>query len=218
MLKKLSVGILALLVCLCFALPVSADEFGFGGALVDGHSDDNSYGINNEGSQSYGGVLHYEKDKDWQKTFGNNKIGIDPGMAYMWLRWTKNENKERTKWEYEKYDECDECLYAQNDRPFRAWSTTEQYTEDRTINSHILGMYLKPYLELHKKVRLFALAGPGLEFADDSTNFAAIAGCGLQIRWSDHIATSLTQYEVFSDPTSEYRRFDVTAISLDILF
>jgi hypothetical protein len=216
MLKKLSVGILALLVCLCFTLPVSADEFGFGGAYVDGHSDDGRYGMNNQGSQSYGGVLHYEKDKDWQKTFGKNKIGIDPGMVYMYLRWTKNHNKEKTEWRYEKYDECRECLQA--DRPIQAWSTTTQYTEEETINSHVLGMYFKPYVEFSKKVRLFTLAGPALEFADDSTNFAVVLGGGIQYRFSKRFATSLTQYEVFSDPTGQYRRFDATVLSIDFLF
>ena len=207
-----------LVAALALVSPVSADEFGFGGSYVDGHSDTGDYGINNEGSQSFGGVLHYEKDKDWQKTFGKNEIGVDPGMAYIYLRWTKNHNKERTKWRYEKYDECDECLYVQSDRPIQASFTTEEYQVSETVNSHILGMYLKPYIEFNKKVRLFALAGPGLEFADDGTNFAAIVGGGIQYRFSKRLAASLTQYEVFSDPTSEYRRFDVTAISIDFLF
>jgi hypothetical protein len=218
MLKKLSVGILALLVCLCFTLPVSADEFGFGGAFVDGHSDDGRYGMNNEGAQSFGGVLHYEKDKDWQKTFGNNKIGVDPGMVYMFLRWTKTHNLEKTT--------CKgyECEKPQYDYPevnsYKRYETctTEKYDKNRSINSHILGMYLKPYWEIHKKVRLFGLAGPGLEFADDSTNFVAVVGGGIQYRFSERFATSLTQYEVFSDPTSQYRRFDATVLSIDFLF
>ncbi len=197
-----------------------ADEFGAGPAYVDGHSDDGRYGINNEGIQSFGGVLHYEKDKDWAKTLGNNKIGIDPGMVYMYFRWTRNEHKQRTKGQtqIDPPSLClnGECPAATNGAYLSP--ITEDYTENRTINSHILGMYFKPYWEIHKKVRLFALAGPALEFADDSTNFAVVAGAGLQIRWTDHIATSLTQYEVFSDPTKEYRRFDATVLSLDILF
>ena len=214
--KKVLVGLLAVLVCLCFTLPASADEIGAGPAWVDGHSDDNSYGMNNEGAQSYGGVLHYEKDKDWQKTFGKNKIGIDPGMMYLYARWTKNHNKERTTWHYEKYNDCIECY--RDEPPVRAWSTTKQDQESETINSHILGMYLKPYLEIHKKVRLFTLAGPGLEIADDGTNFAVVLGGGIQYRFSERFATSLTQYEVFADPTKEYRRFDATVLSIDFLF
>jgi hypothetical protein len=139
-------------------------------------------------------------------------------MVYMYFRWTKNHNKERTQ-----TDSPDDYYNGDYESPgelsvFRGEVTTEQYTREETINSHILGMYLKPYWEIHKKVRLFALVGPGLEFADDSTNFAAIMGAGLQIRWTDHIATSLTQYEIFSDPTKEYRRFDAMVLSLDILF
>ena len=57
-----------------------------------------------------------------------------------------------------------------------------------------------------------------LEFADDSTNFAVVLGGGIQYRFSKRFATSLTQYEVFSDPTGQYRRFDATVLSLDFLF
>jgi hypothetical protein len=35
---------------------------------------------------------------------------------------------------------------------------------------------------------------------------------------TDHIATSLTQYEIFSDPTKEYRRFDAAVLSLDFMW
>ena len=219
MFKKLLVGILALLVCLCFALPASADEVGAGPAWVDGHSDDGRYGMNNDGAQSFGGVLHYEKDKDWQKTFGKNKIGIDPGMVYMYFRWTKNEHKQRTRGmtQIDPPDLCLECNHITNGS-YETSVTTEEYTENRTVNSHILGMYFKPYWEIHKKVRLFALGGPGLEFADDSTNFVAVVGGGIQYRFSKRFATSLTQYEVFADPFSEYRRFDATVLSIDFLF
>ncbi len=217
-------GMLAIVALLAMFLVVPAltfgDEIGAGPAWVDGHSDDGRYGMNNEGAQSFGGVLHYEKDKDWAKTLGKSKIGIDPGMVYMYFRWTKNEHKQKTKGMTQidppSYCYNGECPAATNGA--YSPSITEEYTEDRTINSHILGMYFKPYWEINKKVRLFALAGPGLEFADDSTNFAAIAGAGLQVRWTKHIATSLTQYEVFSDPTKEYRRFDATVLSLDVLF
>ncbi len=223
-------GMLAIIALLAMFLAVPAltfgDEIGAGPAYVDGHSDDGSYGMNNEGAQSFGGVLHYEKDKNWAKTLGKNKIGIDPGMVYMYLRWTKNENKKRTHTkeippEYCYNGGCEidpPSLNALNGVVPQYETTIENYTKERTINSHILGMYFKPYWEIRNKVRLFALAGPGLEFADDSTNFAAVVGAGLQVRWTDRIATSLTQYEVFSDPTNEYRRFDATVLSLDILF
>ena len=187
MYKRLLIGIVAA-ICLSLSTFAIADEIGVGPAYVDGHSDNGQYGMNNEGTQSFGGVLHYEKDKDWAKILGNNKIGIDPGISYMYFRWTKN--------------------HADSD-------TSRRYAFSETIDSHILGVYFKPYWEIHKKVRLFALAGPGLEFADDGTNFAVTVGAGLQMHWTDHVSTSLTQYEVFSDPTKEYRRFDAVVLSLD---
>lgn len=218
MTKKLFVGILALLVCLCFALPVSADEFGVGPAWVDGHSDDGKYGMNNEGPQSFGGVLHFERDKGWMKTFGNNKIGVDPGMVGMFFRWTKTENREKTTC---KGYECEEPRYDYETTTQDRYETctTKEYGRNESVNSYILGAYLKPYLEIMKgKVRVFGLGGPGLEFADDGTHFAAVVGGGVQYRFSKRFAASLTQYEVFSDPTGEYRRFDATVLSFDYLF
>ena len=181
--KRFALGILALLLCFVFVTPAAADEFGFGGAYIDGHSDSGDYGMNNEGSQSWGLALHYDKDKEWFKEFGNSKIGIDPGMVYIFARWTKNNNKERTvkeEWDYCKGDECEPRYYPTDFQEWPTRTTTEYYTESESINSHILGMYLKPYLEIHKKVRLFGLAGPGLEVADDGTNFAVGLGGGIQ--------------------------------------
>jgi len=221
MMRKVLLILLAVSLCFVFVTPTLADEFGFGGAYIDGHSDTGKYGMNNEGSQSWGGALHYDRDKDWRKTFGNNAIGIDPGMVYIYARWTKNNNEKRTikeEFDYCRGDECEPQYYTTDSQEWPTRTRTEEYTDSEHVNSHILGMYLKPYLEVHKKVRLFGLAGPGLEIADDGTNPAAIFGGGIQYRFNKRFATSLTQYEVFADPFSEYRRFDVTVLSIDFLF
>lgn len=210
---KLFVAVIVVM-SLMIAGPAMADEFGMGPAWIDGHSGSGDYGMNNEGSQSWGFGLHYDKDLKWVKKYSEKtKIGIDPGMFYLYARWTKNNNKERTKWHYKEYDECIECYQE----PTRAWSTTEHYTKSETVNSHILGVYFKPYLE-YGKLRLFGLGGPALEIADDADNFAITVGGGIQYRFTENFGASLTQYEVYADPFSEHRRFDATVFSIDYIW
>jgi hypothetical protein len=207
---------------MALAMPAMADEFGGGPAYIDGHSDDSTYGVNNQGKQSFGFGLHYDKDLGWVKEYnGGTKIGIDPGMFYIYARWTKNHNKERTvkeEWDYCKDDVCRPIPLYDDFQQYPTRTRTEEYQVNETINSHILGMYFKPYVELYSKVRFFALAGPALEIADDGTNTAAVVGGGIQYRFSKNFGASLTQYEVFSDPFSEYRRFDATVFSIDYIW
>lgn len=196
--------------------PVIADEFGAGGLYVTGHSEDKTYSVENDG---YGGMLHFDKDMDWTKTFSeNNTVGIDPGMAYFFLRWDKDVEKSETKWEYEKGDIClpDHICTA---RPQRAWLTTKKWSEEETVNSHILAATMKPYWELYKKFRVFGVAGAGYEFADDENNAPVVlAGVGMQYMFTDSFGTSLGHYKIWSDPTDDYRRFDSTVLSIDFRF
>jgi hypothetical protein len=183
--------------------PVIADEFGLGGGYVTGHSEDKSYSVENDG---YGGMLHFDKDMDWRKDFSeNNAVGIDPGMAYFYLRWDKDVDKEETK-----TGELTDC------RNCRKHTTI---TVEETINSHILAATMKPYWELYKKFRMFGVAGAGYEFADDENNAPVVlAGVGMQYMFTDSFGTSLGHYKIWSDPTNNYRRFDTTVLSLDFRF
>jgi hypothetical protein len=215
--KRICIVIIALL-CLSFATPTLADEFGIGSGWFNGHSDTGDYAMMNEGGNPWGFVLHYDYDAEWLRKFDKVTFGIDPGMMYTYVHWTKNHNKTREvcedKWCYEepRY-ECDFepiCQYEE--------CTEEEYRDNESINSHILGAYLKPYVDFYGKVRLFTLFGPGLEIADDYIQEAVVMGGGIQYRWTKSIATSLTQYEIFSSPFDDYRRFDATVFSIDILF
>ena len=220
MLKKLFVS---LVLCLSLiATPVIADELGLGGGYVTGHSSDNDYAINNDG---WAIGAHFDKDMGWQKRFSeNNAVGIDPGMAYFFLRWEKDVEKTKTKkWEYEKYDECLNCRdwLAPVDIPDPVYiTTTEKYSETEWTNSHILAATLKPYWEIFKDFRLFGVGGAGYEFADDENNaFAVLTGGGLQFMVTESIGTSLSYNAIWSDPAgNDTRRFDVTMFSIDFRF
>jgi hypothetical protein len=174
-----------------------ADELGIGGVLVDGHSDTGSYGMNNEGAQSWGIMSHFDKDKGWKKQISTNSaVGIDPGLAYMYFRWTKNHNLTRTKERH-----------------------IQKYTREENVNSHIVAITLKPYLEIYKDFRLFTVGGMGWEFADDDgDDMTVMGGVGMQYMFTKNFGTSLSQYVVYTDPTGNYRRFDATVLSIDFRF
>jgi hypothetical protein len=187
--------------------PVMADELGVGGAYVTGHSRDSNYAVNNDG---WGIAAHYDKDMGWQKRFSeNNAIGIDPGMAYFYLRWQKDTETKETK--YEKYDR--EWYFHE------IFATTTKTSKRENINSHILAATLKPYWELYKNFRMFGVGGAGYEFADDENNAPAVlAGAGIQYMFTKDFGTSLGHYRIWSDPTDDYRRFDATVLSVDLRF
>ncbi len=202
--------------------PVMADEFGMGGAYVSGHSEDKDYAVNNDG---YGVAAHFDKDMGWQKRFSeNNAVGIDPGMAYFYLRWEKDTDKTRTK--KSSYNGCrDPKFECEPFYPNGDWNTltyTEKYSETEWVNSHFLGVTLKPYWEIYKDFRLFGHAGPGYEFADDNDGdaFAVLTGFGAQYMWTENFGTSLSHNKIWSDPFGDNhgRRFDATVFSFDVRF
>ena len=203
--------------------PVIADEFGAGGLYVTGHSEDKTYSVENDG---YGGMLHFDKDMDWTKTFSENSaVGIDPGMAYFFLRWDKDvEKSETVKNRFEGCPNIRGCETVLTDVPvdnpgWKEFTTTKKWSEEETVNSHILAATLKPYWELYKKFRVFGVAGAGYEFADDENNAPVVlAGVGMQYMFTDSFGTSLGHYKIWSDPTDDYRRFDTTVLSLDWRF
>ena len=197
--------------------PVMADEFGTGGLYVTGHSEDSSYSVENDG---FGGMLHFDADMDWRKDFSeNNAVGIDPGMAYFYLRWDKDVNKEKT----EKYqiEKCrgDDCYPIYDTSDEFTWTTTKKWSEEETINSHILALTLKPYWELYQDLRFFTVGGVGYEFADDENDAPVVlGGVGIQYMFTEDFGTSLSHYKIYSDPTDDYRRFDTTVLSIDVRF
>ncbi len=194
------------------ATPVMADEYGAGGLYVTGHSKDSSYSVENDG---FGGMLHFDKDMDWRKDFSeNNAVGIDPGMAYFFLRWDKDVNKEETEYRSYRLETNGDCGKDCFD-----FSETKKWSEEETINSHILALTLKPYWELYKDLRFFTVGGVGYEFADDENDAPVVlAGAGIQYMFTKDFGTSLGHYKIWSDPTDDYRRFDTTVLSVDFRF
>ncbi len=200
------------------ATPVMADEFGAGGLYVTGHSQSNGYSVENDG---FGGMLHFDLDMDWQKRFSENSaVGIDPGMAYFFLRWDKDVNKESTPQD-NNWDGCytRPCPKTTVDEIQVYKPKTKKWSEEETINSHILALTLKPYWELYKDLRFFTVGGVGYEFADDENNAPVVlAGAGIQYMFTKAFGTSLGHYKIWSDPTDNHRRFDTTVLSLDWRF
>jgi len=227
MFKKLFVS---LVLCLSLiATPVIADELGVGGAYVTGHSSDNDYAVNNDG---WGIGAHFDKDMGWQKRFSsNNAVGIDPGMAYFFLRWEKDVEETKTHKGYRDWDRCGEdkicpppppIHYGDIGDEFPIWNPeyTTKTSKTEWVNSHILAATLKPYWEIYKDWRLFGVGGAGYEFAEDENNaFAALTGVGLQFMVTESIGTSLSYNAIWSNPTgNDTRRFDVTMFSIDFRF
>ena len=226
MFKKLFVS---LVLCLSLiATPVIADELGVGGAYVTGHSEDRDYAVNNDG---WGIGAHYDKDMGWQKRFSsNNAIGVDPGMAYFFLRWEKDVEETKThkggKWD---------CYYSVkggaicppppptvlNDE-FPIWNPeyTTKTSSTEWVNSHWIGATLKPYWELYEDFRFFGVGGLGYEFAEDENDaFAPLTGVGIQYMITKSIGTSVSYNAIWSNATgNDSRRFDVTMFSIDFRF
>jgi hypothetical protein len=203
--------------------PVMADEFGAGGAYVTGHSQDSNYSVENDG---FGSMLHYDKDMGWQKRFSeNNAVGIDPGMAYFFLRWDKDIDKEEKTKKFSLDDYCRDnpqpylCGGTTRDLPVWKKPKTKKWSEEETINSHILALTLKPYWELYKDLRFFTVGGVGYEFTDDDNDAPVVlAGVGIQYMFTKDFGTSLGHYKIYSNPTDNYRRFDTTVLSVDFRF
>jgi len=215
MFKKLFVS---LVLCLSLiATPVIADELGVGGAYVTGHSDDKDYAVNNDG---WGIGAHFDKDMGWQKRFSsNNAVGIDPGMAYFFLRWEKDVDKKKTEkgtWDYCK--ERGNAIFCDVVPIYKPKTT--KWSETENVNSHWIGATLKPYWELYEDFRFFGVGGLGYEFAEDENDaFAPLTGVGIQYMITKSIGTSVSYNAIWSNATgNDSRRFDVTMFSIDFRF
>lgn len=214
-------GLIALLTCLLMFLAVPAltyaDQFGIGGAYVDGHSDTRDYGINNGGSQSWGIVAHYDKDMGWKKQASKlHAFGVEPMLGLQYLRWTRNDNKETTKCEFIEYD-YHETANVQCD-PEQSLCTTEAYEENSKVDTLIMSVGPKFYWEIGN-FRSFVSAGAGYALQDGAhDDFTAVFSAGIQYQITDHFGLSLTQWEDFVSPFGEYDRFDKTVLSLELFF
>ncbi len=200
--------VMLLLVCLILLIgwsPVMADQIGAGGIYIFGaHSDTGDFAMENEGKNGWGLTAHYDMDKGWKKQLSkNHALGIEPGIDYKYLKWTKSNNKERTTWRYDKYrDEVPRLI-------------TEQYRESEKISSQIVSVTLKPYWEIYKDFRVVGITGVGWELADGCDDDVAITlGGSMQYYFSEQVGTSLSIEEVYSNPTGEYKRWELVTLRL----
>jgi len=210
MLKKLVALVLGLV--LVSGIPaLAADQLTLGGAWVQGaHSEDGKYSMNNSDSDlSWGVMLSYDKDLKWKKQVSNNNaLGIDPGLTYLYLRWNKGNNA---------YREVCSPRYSKDGDCEVAWNgcENEKYKKSsESVNSHFGFVTLKPYWEIYKDFRFYAHMGVGYEISDGSKNEDAVmGGAGMQYMWNKNLGTSLAWYEVFSNPTGAYKRWDAVVLS-----
>jgi len=225
MMRRRTNALLAIVAFLTMLLIVPAltyaDQFGLGGALVDGHSDSSDYGINNKGDQSWGIVAHYDKDMGWKKQLSKlHAVGIEPMLGLQYLHWTKTNNKERTN-KFEIIDECrGDCyqIYAPVDNDTKTWETTEKYKTTSSVDTLIMSVGPKFYWEIGK-LRTFASTGLGYALQDGAhDDLTAVFSAGIQYQVTDRFGVSLTQWEDFVSPFGEYDRFDKTVLSLELFF
>lgn len=199
--------ILTLVVCLLVLLAwttVRADEVGFGGLIMDGHSKDNDYSVND----GWGLIGHFDKDGMRTQASENHAFGLDPGVLTMYFNWKKKE-KDKT---------CDDFYRGypiekpiENDYQVTTTCTTCESTS--TVHSQFLFGTLKPYWEINQNFRVFGKTGVGYEFADGAADgISLIGGGGLSYILYHNIGFSASVYEVLSNPTNnDERRYDVMA-------
>ena len=222
MMRRRTNALLAIVAFLTMLLIVPAltyaDQFGLGGALVDGHSDSSDYGINNKGDQSWGIVAHYDKDMGWKKQLSKlHAIGIEPMLGLQYLHWTKTNNKERTTWEYEKGRNFI-CVDTFECGPPPPQSATEKYKTTSSVDTLIMSVGPKFYWEIGK-LRTFASTGLGYALQDGAQDdLTAVFSAGIQYQLTNRLGVSLTQWEDFVSPFGEYDRFDKTVLSLELFF
>ena len=219
--QKLFVAVLVVLMMLCTWNLVHADQIAVGGKWVDGHSYSNNYGVNNEGGQSWGFGVFYDKDYGWLKKLSENTaIGLDPGMLAQYVRITRTENKEREvkkEWDYchkeggREY--CQPMPYASIvpvDNPeLYTYTTTEEYTKITHSNVLLLGIYPKVYVRAYK-VKFFVAPIVGLEVSDDEGTSPMVGGmAGVQYDISKSFGVNVTQEELWTDA----RRLDITSVN-----
>jgi hypothetical protein len=169
-----------------FVTPVFAAEtkvadteinLGAGHPLWGTHTDNDDNGF--DGGDSWLGFASIDKKKKDSKW-------LSYGLMYNYTRVKMNVYKEETKWKYEKYDGCGECLYTQGDRPIQVWSTTTTSTDNYWLSVHVLGPYAKPYYNVTKRIKLFAMVGVGLMYVDgkiygDEFGAAGFASAGVSL-------------------------------------
>lgn len=216
-------GFIALLVfMLMFLLLIpfaNADQFGLGGAWVDGHSDSSEYGINNGGDQSWGLHFNYDKDMDWKKEFSvNNRIGVDMSMQLFYLHWTKQINEQHEEKDcYNGYCQPDYDPYDPDDPgsadapPLTTHTVkTEHYT---SVNSLIAAVGPKAYAK-YGIATLYGMAGAGYALQDGAHDDLTVMGqIGLSLQFTKYFGISADHSEIFVSPTGEYDRFDVTSLN-----
>jgi len=131
-------------------------------------------------------------------------FGLDPGMDYKYLRWTKSHNKEREICKYYEWNpEPTNCVG--NGRGCK----TKQYRENEKVSSQILSGTIKPFLE-YKDFRFFGIGGIGIEVEDtEDANLAVTGGLGLQYYFSKNLGLTMSAQEVYSNPTGKYERWDL---------
>lgn len=210
--KNLVVALVVTVAMVVCAGTVSADQLAIGGKWVDGHSFSGDYGVNNQGSQSWGFGLFYDKDYGWLKQLSKNTaIGLDPGMLAQYLRVTIQNNKERTKTERvectrENYYDCE---WDYDETPYMTKTTTEEYYTIDHANVLLLGVYPKMYLKTYK-FRFFIAPIAGMELSDDEGTKPMYGGmAGIQLDITKSFGVNVTQEELWTPD----RRFDITSVN-----
>jgi hypothetical protein len=133
-------------VVLVVAGNVHAGTFKAGPKLVDGHSYDGQYGVNNKGDQSWGFGLSYDFDGYSKRYSKHQSIGLTFGAMASYYHITITDNSDGR----------------------------ENY-KVRTVNSAVLGVYPKAWYELHG-VRTYIAPIVGGELADDGESALLIGG------------------------------------------
>lgn len=212
--KKVVLFLMVVLMVLCWSPVMAQDQLGVGGLWIAGaHSDSGDYAMENEGSDGWGLFAHYDIE-GWTLVMKKNwEIGIDPGMSYHYLRWTKSHNKEEER--------CSPRFYHQDSGPSEDYwgCSTAHWQENEKVNSQIIAATLKPYLEIKDDFRLFAVSGAGMEVADDGEdNFAVYGGFGAQYFFSKNLGLSVQYHEIYSNPTNDYRRWNTVIGAVEYRF
>jgi len=209
--KKL-ICLMLVMVLIGWVSPVMAkDQLGVGGVWIEGaHSDDGKFAMENDGPNGWGINAFYDADLGWvKKVSTNHSFGIDPGIDYIYLRWTKTNNAYREVCESIEYD------YYRGDELCQGRCENEKYKKStEKVNSQILSGTLKPYWE-YKDFRLFGIGGVGIEIENsDDADLAVTGGLGIQYYFTENIGLTVSAQEVFSNPTGKYERWDLVVSNL----
>ena len=207
--KKLICFVLVLVMVGWFAGPVMAQQqMGLGGIWIEGaHSDNGDFAMENDGPNGWGINAFYDAEGWKKKVSDGHALGIAPGLDYKYLRWTKTNNAYREVCEprFYEYDNLEYCPNCENEKYKKS---TEK------VNSQILSGTLKPYWE-YKDFRLFGIGGVGIEVENsDDADLALTAGIGAQYFFTKNLGLSVSAQEVYSNPTDDYKRWDLVVGNL----